>query len=309
MITMKDAITSPKRKKRKIARRTVKRMPYHAEGGQKSSFCADTLLVPEETIQELGFYVANDLQTLSSLSRVSKAIYAFLKDVLKKQLSVYAVDKYRVPYPLMAAVGVGCAVDYKALVNIGKYDVNQPNDFGFTPLISAAAKSRNGAASFLLAQPNIDVNAETENGMTALAWAVQNGNVRLTKWLLERGDLKSIDGTAVSNDYYLSPYDLKRYLPQHVPGFLRLKVPWNSQWRQCSFPTLLLAMHFHQGRDHDEIIAMLLAKYEDFGGVPKKQLNIALTLAQCNGQSRLAETIQRSMMGMEDKKARTCRPY
>ena len=213
------------------------------------------------------------------------------------QLSVYAVRKYRVPYPLMAAVGVGCVVDYKAMVNIGNYDVNQQNDFGFTALISAAAKSQNDAARFLLAQPNIDVNAETEDGWTALAWAVQNGNVELTKWLLEREDLKNINGT-VCEDYYISPYDLRAYAPQRVAGFLRLKVPWQSTSRHRPFPTLLLGMQFHQGRDHDEIIEMLLSK-SLHRGISKKHLNFALTMAQCNNHTKLAETIQRFMMGME----------
>ena len=273
---------------------TLKRRPHtwRKSRGQSS-------LVPEDTLKELAFYVADDLQTLSSISQVSKTIYRFVKGVLKMQLSVYAVGKYRVPYPLVAAVGVGCVADYEALVNIGNYDVNQRNDFGFTPLISAATKSQNDAARFLLAQPNIDVNAETDDGWTALAWAVQNGNVELTKWLLEHEDLKNINGT-VCEDYYLSPYDLRAYSPQHVPGFLRLKVSWQSMSRHRPFPTLLLGMHFHRGRDHDEIIEMLLSK-SLHRGISKKHLNIALTLAQCNGHTKLAETMQRFMMGMEDK--------
>ena len=80
----------------------------------------------------------------------------------------------------------------------------------------------------------------------------------------------------------LSPYDLRAYAPQHVAGFLRLKVSWQSMSRYRPFPTLLLGMHFHRGRDHDEIIEMLLSK-SLHRGISKKHLNIALTLAQCNG--------------------------
>ena len=273
---------------------TLKRRPraWRKSRGQ-------TPLVSEDTLKELAFYVANDFQTLSNMSQVSKTIYMFVKGVLKVQLSVYAVRKYRVPFPLMAAVGVGCVVDYEAMVNIGNYDVNQQNNFGFTALISAAAKSQNDAARFLLAQPNIDVNAENEDGWTALAWAVQNGNVELTRWLLEREDLKNINGT-VCEDYYISPYELRTYAPQRVAGFLRLKVPWQSMSRHRPFPTLLLGMQFHQGRDHDEIIEMLLAK-SLHRGISKKHLNFALTMAQCNNHTRLAETIQRFMMGLDDK--------
>lgn len=62
-------------------------------------------------------------------------------------------------------------------------DVNQIDEYGFTPLIEAAIADNERLAELLI-QYGADVNMQDSTGGTALAWAAENNNVSLAKLLL-----------------------------------------------------------------------------------------------------------------------------
>ena len=74
-------------------------------------------------------------------------------------------------------------------------NANTKDDSNWTPLMSAASAEHVGVVNFLLNLPNrldsqsIDVNAQNENGKSALFYAVSKGNVEMVKLLLERKDI------------------------------------------------------------------------------------------------------------------------
>ena len=63
-------------------------------------------------------------------------------------------------------------------------DVNQIDEYGFTPLIEAAIVD-NIEISQLLLDQGADPNQQDVTGGTALQWAAENNNLRLCKLLLE----------------------------------------------------------------------------------------------------------------------------
>ncbi len=65
-------------------------------------------------------------------------------------------------------------------------DINELDEYGYTPLIEAAISDKPDVA-FLLIQHGADVNKADMTGRTALHWAVENSNVELTQTLLQQG--------------------------------------------------------------------------------------------------------------------------
>lgn len=65
-------------------------------------------------------------------------------------------------------------------------DVNELDEYGFTPLIEAAIAD-NIQITELLLKYGADVNLQDMTGGTALHWAAENNNVELAKLLLEKG--------------------------------------------------------------------------------------------------------------------------
>lgn len=65
-------------------------------------------------------------------------------------------------------------------------DVNQFDEYGFTPLIESAIANNTEIAKLLLAH-NADPNQADMMGGTALHWAAENNNLSLAKVLLEKG--------------------------------------------------------------------------------------------------------------------------
>lgn len=63
-------------------------------------------------------------------------------------------------------------------------NINDIDEYGFTPLIEAAIANKNDTAKLLVAKGAM-VNASDTTNNTALFWAVDNGNLALTKFLLE----------------------------------------------------------------------------------------------------------------------------
>jgi cytohesin len=79
----------------------------------------------------------------------------------------------------------------------GGANVNAKDMGGYTPLLRALEKKNDAVAEMLLAQPNLDVNAQSVSGMTALKWYVWSGHERNVQNLLERGanpNLSDADG-------------------------------------------------------------------------------------------------------------------
>jgi ankyrin repeat protein len=79
----------------------------------------------------------------------------------------------------------------------GGANVNAKDMGGYTALLRALEKKNDAIAELLLAQPNLDVNAQGFSGMTALTWYVWGGKEQTVKSLLERGanpNLADADG-------------------------------------------------------------------------------------------------------------------
>lgn len=64
--------------------------------------------------------------------------------------------------------------------------VNQLDEYGFTPLIEAAIADNQDIAKMLI-DYGADVNLQDMTGGTALHWAVENNNISLSQVLLEKG--------------------------------------------------------------------------------------------------------------------------
>lgn len=78
--------------------------------------------------------------------------------------------------------------DTDAIRQVLRYgeDVNQIDEYGFTPLIEAAIVDNLEISAFLLSQ-GADPNKQDVTGGTALQWAVENNNQALCTLLLKRG--------------------------------------------------------------------------------------------------------------------------
>ena len=76
-------------------------------------------------------------------------------------------------------------------------NLNAKDMGGYTALLRALEKKNDAIAELLLAQPNLEVNAQGFSGMSALTWYVWRGNERNVQTLLERGanpNLSDADG-------------------------------------------------------------------------------------------------------------------
>lgn len=67
------------------------------------------------------------------------------------------------------------------------FDPNEQNNLGTTPLHIACKANYPAAAKALLDNPNTEADAISKKGKTALYYAVERGNVELTRMLLEKG--------------------------------------------------------------------------------------------------------------------------
>ncbi|MDR3477353.1 MAG: ankyrin repeat domain-containing protein [Gammaproteobacteria bacterium] len=71
----------------------------------------------------------------------------------------------------------------RAILQYG-VDLNQIDEYGFTPLIEAAIADNIGLAKLLI-QHGADVNLQDSTGGTALTWAAENNNIKLAELLLQ----------------------------------------------------------------------------------------------------------------------------
>jgi hypothetical protein len=78
--------------------------------------------------------------------------------------------------------------DQQGVINILRYgvNVNEIDEYGFTPLIEAAIANNIDISRILLSQ-NANPNQQDVTGGTALHWAAENSNIELCKLLLSHG--------------------------------------------------------------------------------------------------------------------------
>ena len=78
----------------------------------------------------------------------------------------------------------------RAVLDSNKFDLNEPDITGETPLILTTYTSKlNWVARELIENPNINVNAVNEDGQSALQTAIINNNIEFIKMIGEREDL------------------------------------------------------------------------------------------------------------------------
>jgi len=77
-----------------------------------------------------------------------------------------------------------------ALIKMNRWDVNQRDGVGMTPLIWAARYRHEEVARLLLGEKHIEPDQQDTNcGQTALSWAAENGCEGIVRQLLEREDI------------------------------------------------------------------------------------------------------------------------
>ena len=80
-----------------------------------------------------------------------------------------------------------------ALLQAGA-DVNSPYDYGFTALMGASYKGNTDSVKLLLAQPDIKLDATSEDGDTALMAAAEQGHAAIVEMLVKAGaDVRKTD--------------------------------------------------------------------------------------------------------------------
>lgn len=86
----------------------------------------------------------------------------------------------------MLAAASGHAEIVDLLLRSGA-EINIVDENGQTALILALARGNSEVANLLVSVPGIDVNSKTTQGMTALMYAVDLGDVTLARRILEMG--------------------------------------------------------------------------------------------------------------------------
>ena len=119
--------------------------------------------------------------SLYGVNDVARTLLHYTKDFKAKNKQGWSALDY-----------AACAANFdimNIIIDLGG-DVNSSTDnFGFTPLISAALYGKNTTVSKLIAM-GANVNIGTVNGVTALMSAAQYGHLSIVAELLEHGAIK-----------------------------------------------------------------------------------------------------------------------
>lgn len=75
-------------------------------------------------------------------------------------------------------------------LSFGKVDVNSPDQYGWTALLTASSHGYEDIVELLLQRKDIDVEYEDAQGSTALSWAASNGHLEVVKLLLASGKIE-----------------------------------------------------------------------------------------------------------------------
>ena len=79
-------------------------------------------------------------------------------------------------------------------------DVNESGDVGVTGLMLAICNGYKSVVKLLLEHPDIEVNDKSDDGRTALHYAVLVNNVELARMLLKHKSMKSANATNDDGD-------------------------------------------------------------------------------------------------------------
>ncbi len=91
--------------------------------------------------------------------------------------------------PLIAAINCNRPIMFKDLANKACVEINKSAQNGRTPLIYAVIH-KNDLLSEILNHPDVDITIDDDDGYTALDWAVEKGNQRMVKSLLNHAKRK-----------------------------------------------------------------------------------------------------------------------
>lgn len=86
-------------------------------------------------------------------------------------------------YSLANTILEGTRKEVKEVLKLGA-DVNELDEYGYTPLIEAAIVEKTSIAKLLVAE-GAEINAQDVTGRTALHWAVETHNIPLCQFLLD----------------------------------------------------------------------------------------------------------------------------
>ncbi|KAM0715568.1 hypothetical protein Q7P37_009066 [Cladosporium fusiforme] len=75
-------------------------------------------------------------------------------------------------------------------LSFGKVDVNSPDQYGWTALLTASSHGYADIVELLLQRKDIDVEYQDAQGSTALSWAASNGHLEVVKLLLASGKVE-----------------------------------------------------------------------------------------------------------------------
>jgi len=149
--------------------------PHQNEGDAVSAFLSTTQIQWEkpEAVSEAS-------RTASIISYLADALFNF----------GYKIQAFLNPNPnnalrMYQAIENNNERAIQILINAG-FDVNQPDEFGNTPL-HWAVKNNNERAVQILIDADADVNQPDEDGNTPLHWAVKNNNERAMQILIDAG--------------------------------------------------------------------------------------------------------------------------
>jgi hypothetical protein len=97
--------------------------------------------------------------------------------------------------PLLWAAAEGNEAIVKQLLDTGKVDVDSKDELGRTPLLWAAAYGREATVKRLLDTSKVDIDLEDEHGQTPLSWAAEYGHETIIELLLDTSkvDVNSMD--------------------------------------------------------------------------------------------------------------------
>lgn len=169
----------------------------------------------------------------------------------------------------------------QALLSRG-FDVNSPSPNLSPPLVHALHLDNIRVAEFLLAQPELDVNASNPAGETALMMAAIRGHLHLAQTLIERGAQVNQPGWAPLHYAATSASDQSLAITQLL---LEHHAYIDTESPNGSTPLMLAAQY-----GHESVVRLLLE--EGAQALQKNHLGLtAIDFARRAGREPMAELI------------------
>lgn len=143
-----------------------------------------------------------------------EAILEKRPDLLDTPIKAEQEEEARPPLTIAAAEGNLLVV--LALLDKGA-DVTIADEWSYTAILASVVNNQQSTLQALLLAQGADINERTVDGVTPLMFAVENGNIPMTRLLLERGaDVNLMDyvggQTALSRATALGNREMTRVL-------------------------------------------------------------------------------------------------